>query len=113
MKLFMYAVFDSAAKVYDRPFCCRSEGEAIRGFSDVCSDANHQFGKHPEHYSLWEVGMYDDNKAKIEPVVARHVASGHELVAQSRIVDPAKIDLMEKAIDGNGVGTPVGVSDAS
>ena len=81
MKMFMFAVYDSCSKMYDRPFCGRSEGEAVRSFGDIASDADHPIGKHPEHFSLFEVGSYDDNTGvvvAVEPV--RYIVSAHELV---------------------------------
>ena len=113
MKLFMFAVYDSASKLYDRPFCCRSEGEALRSFGDIASDAEHPIGKHPEHYSLWEVGMYDDNKAKIDPVVARHVASAHELVAARRVIPEGQLDAFNDGLDNDGYPLNGGESRAT
>ena len=56
MKLFVFAVFDSASGVYDRPFVSRAEGEAVRGFADIAKDDTHPIGKHPEHFSLFRIG---------------------------------------------------------
>lgn len=81
MRWFMYAVYDSAVGVYDRPFVSRSDGEAIRGFSDVAKDKEHPIGKHPEHYALFGVGLYDDNTGEITPEVERRcIARAHEVI---------------------------------
>ena len=96
MFLVMYAVFDSASGVYDRPFCARSEGEAIRSFTDVACDCDHPIGRHPEHYSMFRVGSFDDNDGEIIPESAKCVARAHELVANSRNIVPGSLK------EGNG-----------
>ena len=84
MKLFLFAVFDSASGVYDRPWVSRSEGEAVRGFKDIASDADHPIGKHQEFYSLFRLRMFDGNKGMIDPEVPVVIAKAHELVAQGK-----------------------------
>jgi hypothetical protein len=92
MKLFVFGVFDSVSKVYDRPWCARSEGEAVRSFGDLASDAEHPLGKHPEHYSLFEIGSYDDNTGELlSTVPVRCVARAHELVAEARKIEPGSL----------------------
>ena len=61
MRLFLYVVFDSASGVYDRPWVGQSDGGALRAFGDIACDAEHPIGKHPECYSLFRLGEYDDN----------------------------------------------------
>ena len=80
MRWFMYAVYDTAAGVYDRPFVGRSDGEAVRSFQDIANDKEHPIGKHPEHYSLHSVGVYDDNTGDIDPKDRKCIARAHELV---------------------------------
>jgi hypothetical protein len=82
----VFAVYDSASAVYDRPWVARSEGEAVRSFGDIACDADHPIGKHPEHYKLYRLGTYDDNTGLLDPGDKGpvHVANAHELVAQAR-----------------------------
>ena len=56
-----FTVLDKAAGAFLPPFFVHSEKMAIRSFSDVVSDENHQFNKHPEDYSLHRIGTFDDN----------------------------------------------------
>lgn len=84
MRLFMYAIYDSCSGVYDRPFCMQADPAAVRAFSDLATDRDHPIGKHCEHYSLYRIGTFDDNKAVIEPEDAICIARGHELAAQAR-----------------------------
>ena len=38
---------------------------AIRSFSDAVQDQDSAFNKHPEDYSLWEIGEFDDQTGEI------------------------------------------------
>ena len=64
----IYTVFDSAAVMFDRPFTAISDNAAIRSFGDICVSADHPIGQHPEDYSLYRIGTYDDNKGVIAPL---------------------------------------------
>lgn len=96
MRLFIYAVFDSASGVYDRPWVAQADAAAIRSFGDLAANADHMVGMHPEHFSLFRLGTYDDNTAKIEPEDAVCIARAHELVAAARQIPPGFLQ------DGNG-----------
>lgn len=88
MILQMYSIFDSAAAAYLRPFYCQTDGEALRAFTDIATDADHNIGKHPEDYSLYRVGQFDDNKGKLVPLDKECLATAQEVVASSRKVTP-------------------------
>lgn len=65
-KLRMFAIYDSKAEAFDRPFVFQTLGQALRGFTDAVKDPSHHFAKHPEDYSLFELGTYDESSALIE-----------------------------------------------
>lgn len=65
--LLMFAVFDTKVGAYASPFCCRTKGEAIRSFTDACSDASLPFQKNPGDYRLFFIGAYDDNLGLVTP----------------------------------------------
>ena len=98
MRLFMYCVFDSASGVYDRPWVAQSDGSAIRSFGDIACDAEHPIGKHPEYYSLFRVGEFDDNTGVIVAETCVCIGMAHELVACGRVVDAVKLDIVDKEI---------------
>ncbi len=56
----IFVVFDSKASAYLPPFFMPEAGQAVRVFSDMCNDSGHAFGKHPEDYTLFEIGTFDD-----------------------------------------------------
>ncbi len=65
MKLNAYCIFDSAASVYQRPFFVGADGEAVRLFIDLVEEKDHPVGKHPECYSLFRVGSFNDQNGSI------------------------------------------------
>lgn len=78
----IYAVFDAKTKAHTTPFFDHSEGRAIRTFADCCNDIGHQFGKHPEDYTLFSLGTYDDELGTITQDSILSVATGHTLIGK-------------------------------
>lgn len=58
----MYCIYDSVSQVYDRPFPAFNDEDAKRSVAQIVNDSNHPIGRNPEHFSLWNVGEWDDNK---------------------------------------------------
>lgn len=63
MQLQIFTVYDSKAEAYMAPFYMNTKGQAIRAFTDSANDPNHQFYKHPEDYTLFLLGQYQDENA--------------------------------------------------
>lgn len=66
----MFSVYDSKVGTYLRPFTMLTKGEATRAWSDLVNDEKTQFAKHPEDYTLFELGEWDDEKG----IVINHPA---------------------------------------
>ena len=66
MLLKMYSVFDSKADAFLPPFFLHNNGLALRTFGDACNMKDHQFGKHPEDYTLFELGVFEDDSGSFE-----------------------------------------------
>lgn len=66
MILKIFTVYDSKAEAFLQPFLFSSTGQALRAFADSVADSNHQFARHPEDFTLFELGTYDDNGAKFD-----------------------------------------------
>ena len=64
MKIF--TIYDSKSEAYLTPFFLKTTALAIREIETAVNDPNHQFGKFPADYSLFELGTYDEDTAKIE-----------------------------------------------
>jgi len=78
----IYSVYDSKAETYTPPFFQHREAMAIRTFTDCCNDKGHTFGMHPEDYTLFELGEYDDNNGSITQDKIISIAAGHTLLGK-------------------------------
>jgi len=61
----LYAIYDSKAKVYNVPFAMINHGVALRASKDMANDPKSQTSKTPEDFTLFHIGTYDDEFAKI------------------------------------------------
>lgn len=61
-----FVVFDTKAKAYLPPFFMGEVGMATRSFTDAVN-GDGPFSKHPEDYTLFEIGNFDDNTGMLEP----------------------------------------------
>lgn len=68
MNLKMFCVYDSKALAYMSPFFMSSIGQATRAFGDTCNDKGSGFNKHPEDYTLFYVGDWNDTNASFQPL---------------------------------------------
>lgn len=71
MKIKIFTVFDSKVEAFLRPFFMQSKGEALRAFADTVNDKNTQLNRHPEDYTLFELGEYDDSNATFKILDAK------------------------------------------
>jgi len=105
MKHNIYSIFDQASGLYARPFTTQSDGEAIRSFTDVGCDAEHPIGKHPADYTLFRLGIFDDNTGKLTDEANTHLGNALERVASTQNVNKDNLDLLEKNIPATNAGT--------
>lgn len=70
----LFAVFDAKVGAYLPPFCAAAPGQAARMFGDAVRDGQSAFSKHPEDYTLFMLGTFDDGTGDF-------VTTGRELVA--------------------------------
>ncbi len=91
MKLNAYTIYDVASGTYMRPFFSQADGEATRGFKDIATDADHQIGKHPEDYTLYRIGSFNDNTGKMEGEELEKLATALEMVALDRNIQPGQL----------------------
>jgi len=76
-----YVVYDNKALVYGVPFFAPSDGSAVRSFGDLANDADTTVGRHPGDFSLFCVGLYDDQNGALGAVSPlRHVIDASALV---------------------------------
>jgi hypothetical protein len=98
MRLNIYTIFDTASGAYLRPFFMRSDGEALRMFENESINAESPVGQHPEDYSLFRIGTYDDNKGELHPEDRECLATALEVVAASRQVKANNLEKLDTEI---------------
>lgn len=60
----IFTIYDQKAKAYLPPFYLPERGMAERTFSDCVNSNDHQFGAHPQDYTLFTIGLFDDSTAE-------------------------------------------------
>ena len=95
MRVFAYAVFDTASGVYDRPFFMHSDGVAMRSFGDAVVGNDSVVGKHPEDFTLFRIGEFDDNKGILKGESPVCLCTALEMVAESRKIAPGSLKSVE------------------
>lgn len=84
MKLQIYSVYDKGCGAFLQPFFARALGEAIRSFMDACMKDGLPFNAHPDHYTLYHHGEFDDGSGVFDSLAdPERVISALECVAQS------------------------------
>lgn len=87
MILNVYSVFDSKLATFERPFYMISDAAAIRSFSDAVNEPNdmtRHWNRHPEDYSLFHLGKFNDLVGEFE------IVKPVSLVTASSLVDVKK-----------------------
>ncbi len=100
MKLNIYSIYDSATSAYHRPLFMQADQQAIRLFTDIATDAEHEIGKHPEDYTLFRIGIFDDQNAKITYEAPECISTALLCVSSSREIKRDNLELPLKT--GNG-----------
>lgn len=67
MKLSVYSIFDNAAGAFMQPFFMVNDGMAVRAFSDTANTADSSIKAHPDQFSLYRVGTWNDASGYLEP----------------------------------------------
>ena len=92
----IFVVFDSKAVAFLPPFFMPEAGQAVRVFSDMVNDDSHAFGKHPEDYTLFEIGTFDDREGKLLQLKQSITHGVGVAFLRSGLVDPAQLSLVDK-----------------
>lgn len=64
--MFVFAIYDSKVETYQKPFFMLSKGQALRAWIDLINDQQSEVSKHPEDFTLFLLGSYDENTGKFE-----------------------------------------------
>lgn len=55
------AIFDRKAEAFLKPVFVQSNGAAVRSFGDAVNDETTEFHKHPEDYTMFSLGEWNDS----------------------------------------------------
>lgn len=75
----IFTVFDTKSKTYSPTIYFKQIGEASRAFSDAVNKENHQYNLHPEDYSLYHIGQWDNLTAKYTDIDPKLLYTGLQL----------------------------------
>jgi len=95
----MFAIYDSKAKIYNTPFALLNEDVARRAALDLLADTTTQVSNHPQDFTMFYLGTYDDEQALFDltdtPI---NVFRFHELVKDVRhiVENEAPVKLAEQ-----------------
>jgi len=90
MKSNIYALYDSKAEVYLRPFFVTTDALALRGFEDLVNSGDDQPAKTPEDFTLFRIGMWTDVKGVIQGITPAALANGMDV--KRKRPTPAEMD---------------------
>lgn len=96
MNHLLFTVYDEKAEVFLPPFFVPTIGLATRAFSDCVNSEDHQFGKHPSDYSLFQLGYFDDHTAEMVSQQRKCLGNGVEYIENP----------FENSAGANAHGTP-------
>ena len=94
MKHKMFVIYDEKAQAYLQPWFLHQSGMATRVFSDCINDPEHNFGRHPEDYTLFNIGEFDDSNANINLHPPKSMGNGIEFKKQTTEED--QLDFIEQ-----------------
>ena len=97
MILKMFSILDAKVGTYSPPFYMPTVAAGLRAFADVASTPDNNIGKHPEDYSLFQIGEYDDSIGEVKMMT--HVALGNAA------------SFLTNRYPGEALGTPVTMED--
>ena len=91
MRQGLYAIFDTASGVYDGPLRGQADGVVVRQFCDMAAGSEHPVAQHPEDFTLFKIGYFNDGTGELEGCVPEKLINGAEAVAQGRKVNGAEL----------------------
>ncbi len=92
MKLNVYSILDSKSGIYAKPFFMLNTSMAVRAFGDLCNDVQTTIASHPEDYTLYHIGEYDDGVATLKSITPQPISNAAALLRYNKQPElPAKL----------------------
>lgn len=73
MKVLAYAIYDTKAEFFQRPFFAQTDGLALRAVSDEGVRPGSELHRHPSDYLVFCVGEFDDSNGKLSGFAPRNL----------------------------------------
>ncbi len=67
----IYTIFDEKAEAYLQPFFMPNDAMALRAIADCVADPQHQFGRHPADFTLFQIAVFSDSDATFSVLEAK------------------------------------------
>lgn len=83
MILKIFSVYDSKTLAYMTPFFSTTPGSAIRSFSDAAASEGSIVAQHPEDFSLFMIGEFDDKTGAITSHEPHALGNAIEYLSQT------------------------------
>jgi len=79
----MYVIYDSKAELYNRPMGFLNHAIALRAATELRDDLTTEVGRHPQDFTMFHIGTYDDSTATFTPLKANTVVVRFHEIPQS------------------------------
>jgi len=83
MSVTIITVLDIQAETFLVPQFTHNKATAKRLFAQAVNEPGHDFNRHPESYSLYKIGEYNEETGLITPCDPEHLALAETVKAQS------------------------------
>lgn len=80
MLLNIYCIFDEKAGAYAPPIFLQKDGMALRAFEDEVNNDRSRIHAHPEDYSLYKLGSFNDESGKIDSNIPEFMVKGSSVL---------------------------------
>ncbi len=101
MKVQVYAIYDTCSGIYEKPFFHTADDAVRREFQDIATSAEHPIARHPEHYSVWRLGNFDNTTGKIMDEKNECLWQAVEAISQLQIIDQEATAALERKVNGD------------
>lgn len=71
-----FSVYDEKAAAFMPPFFMTTAGQAVRAFSDAVTGKDSDLARHPEDYSLYVVGEFNQGTGALEALIPSCIITG-------------------------------------
>lgn len=82
MKVIAYAIYDTKAEFFQRPFFAQTDGIALRAVVDESLRRGSELNKHPSDYIVFAIGEFDDSNGGLAGFTPRNLGLVKSLISQ-------------------------------